>query len=126
MKKRVFGWLLPVLCMAGVPFGLRGEESADAPFPGGIRMEDHWDLTDAFRRKNGSREDLCLNGLWQFLEMDHRKISDQLSLPSAGSGWGVFKVPGAWPNRATGEAQEIRNASSRKRTISNEKLNAGW
>lgn len=126
MKRRMFSRLLPVLCMTGLPSAPCCGENADAAFPDGMQMEEHWSLTDTFRRKNGSREDLCLNGLWQFLEMDHRKISDNLPVPPADCGWGIFKVPGAWPNRATGNAQEILNSSRRKRTIADENLKAGW
>ena len=64
MKRRMFSRLLPVLCMTGLPSAPCCGENADAAFPDGMRMEEHWSLTDTFRRKNGSREDLCLNGLW--------------------------------------------------------------
>ena len=45
---------------------------------------------------NACRERQCLNGLWRFRPLGAaEKVSD--TAPSAGSGWGYFKVPGVWP-----------------------------
>jgi hypothetical protein len=61
----------------------------DVTLPNGVKMV--WDMEKAFHETTPTRECICLNGLWCFQPAK----PDAEAVPS--SGWGAFKVPGAWP-----------------------------
>jgi hypothetical protein len=63
--------------------------AAEVSLPAGVKAV--WDLDRAFREKTGTRERVCLNGLWRWRPA--RATAD--SVPAGG--WGYFKVPGFWP-----------------------------
>ena len=66
-----------------------------------------WDLAKAYREATGTRERICINGLWRFKPA----ASDNEPLPQEESDWGYFKVPGTWPldpgRGETGRSQRI-------------------
>ncbi|MBS5532781.1 hypothetical protein KH017_18500, partial [bacterium] len=57
-------------------------------------------LSDAWRQTTPTRERISLNGLWEF----HPVLApDELEkIPGPETGWGWFKVPGAWPTEPNG------------------------
>lgn len=65
---------------------------ADSPSAPAAQL---WDLNDAARRVTGTREEICLNGLWRFKPV--LSVNEATAQPPKGSGWGWFKVPGSWP-----------------------------
>ena len=72
----------------------------DVPPPGGLTVEELFSLADAEHVTTPSRERICLNGLWQFRPVLQKE--EIAALPPEGSGWGYFKIPGAWPVAANG------------------------
>lgn len=72
----------------------------DVPPPGGLTREAVFSLTDAEHVTTPSRERICLNGLWQFRPVLQKE--ELAALPPEGSGWGYFKIPGAWPTTTNG------------------------
>jgi hypothetical protein len=66
-----------------------------------------WDLDKAYREATGTRERVCINGLWRFKPA----ASDGEPLPAADDDWGYLKVPGTWPlepgRGETGVSQRI-------------------
>lgn len=101
----------------------------DAPVPCRGGQDDLWDLKDAFRRTNAVREEVCLNGLWQFREVVAPE--SMRTVPVRGSGWGYFKVPGSWPapfrgDGAPGMAQKIHRSQFNAVSVKNEDLNSAW
>ena len=72
----------------------------DVPPPDGMIEKELFSLADAWRNITSTRERICLNGLWQFHPVLPNENS--LQLPPTGSGWGYFKVPGAWPVHPNG------------------------
>jgi len=75
----------------------------DLPPPAGAG--DAWGMADAQRQVSPARSRLCLNGLWQFRPMMDSNPAD--APPGPNQAWGWFKVPGIWPDRPKGEAQEV-------------------
>ena len=76
--------------------GVRAEPP-DFPLPPGVTAV--WDLPKASREGTGTRDRICLNGLWRW---QPAKPSD--TAPPLGK-WGYFKVPGFWPGN-TNNIQE--------------------
>ncbi len=90
--------------------------------------EDHMSLRGAETLKNGQREQICLNGLWQFYPLKNG-VDPALQLPAKGSGWCWFKVPGAWPswgNQTAESAQAIIVSPFATEKIDTLKLNEAW
>jgi hypothetical protein len=82
------------LGVSGLVLGGLGSAAAEsAVLPTGVKAV--WDLDRAHRDKTGTRERICLNGLWRW----------QPGQETAGAvpddGWGYFKVPGFWPGRTS-------------------------
>jgi len=79
--------MLQVPAVRGAPLG------ADVELPPGVRAL--WDVSKAYRESTGTRERICINGLWRF------KPADTYSegVPDAGTGWGYLKVPAPWPGK---------------------------
>ncbi|MBI3830209.1 MAG: hypothetical protein HY291_11870 [Planctomycetes bacterium] len=69
--------------------GSRVQAQADAPLPSGVKAV--WEMEKAQHEKSGTRERVCINGLWRW--QPHEEGQDK---PPA-EGWGYFKVPGSWP-----------------------------
>ncbi len=82
----VCGTILQVPGAEGAPLG------ADVELPRGVRAV--WDPSKAYRESTGTRERICINGLWRFRPAE----SDAEEVPALGTGWGYFKVPGPWPH----------------------------
>lgn len=98
----------------------------DAPPPEGT-AEEHMNLQGAERQKNSYREQICMNGLWQFFPLQGEKTSN--GIPAKGSGWCWFKVPGAWPcprgENFAGNSQAIITSPFAPE-IDQLKLNEAW
>ena len=62
---------------------------AATPLPGGVKAV--WDPDRAYRERTGTRERICLNGLWRW----QPALTSQETIPI--DHWGYFKVPGSWP-----------------------------
>ncbi len=90
----------------------------DAEPPAGWSETSLWSLDDAAREVNAFRESICLNGLWRFAP-----VADA-TVPTKGSGWGWFKVPGIWPKDAK-SSQKFR-MSIFTPPIDEAKLNTAW
>ncbi len=90
---------------------------ADVELPRGVRAV--WDASKAYRESTSTRERICINGLWRF------KPAGTYSegVPAAGTGWGYFKVPGAWPGKG-GESQTLYASESWGVTLGS--LDAVW
>ncbi len=73
------------------------KEPAPAPAP----LERLWSTADAWRQRTATREEICLNGWWQFLPVEKRSQQP----PGDGEAWGWIAVPGSW---RPGEAPLIR------------------
>ena len=89
---------------------------------------DHMSLKGAETLRNGQREQICLNGLWQFYPLKNG-ADPSLKLPPKGSGWCWFKVPGAWPswgNQTAESAQAIIVSPFAREKIDTLKLNEAW
>jgi hypothetical protein len=79
------------LCLgAGMSSGM-GAQQAGALLPAGV--EAVWDLGKAFHETTPTREQICLNGLWQWQPSE----AHSAPAPAPVDGWGYFKVPGCWP-----------------------------
>ena len=76
------------LAFAVATAGICQGQSA-APLPPGVKAV--WDLGKAHKETTATRQQVCINGLWQW--QPAKEKSDQ---PPAGN-WGYFKVPGSWP-----------------------------
>ncbi len=50
-----------------------------------------WGLESAYRESTGTRERVCINGLWRWQPAGDSRDR----VPT--EGWGYFKVPGSWP-----------------------------
>lgn len=84
-------------------------QDAEIPFP--ADQKSLWDLKDAYRRKNAFREEICLNGLWQFLGCRDEKAL--LNAASANSlikrldfgfeGDFRYRLPAMWKGKADPE-----------------------
>ena len=74
---------------AGAVRGAAGADSSETVLPAGVKAV--WDLDKAFRETTGSRERICINGLWRWQPAG--KKAEQVPA----DGWGYFKVPGCWP-----------------------------
>ncbi|MBN2476631.1 MAG: carbohydrate binding domain-containing protein [Pirellulales bacterium] len=83
----VAGLLAALFC--GVRQAKAAQADATEGLPQGV--ETVWGLEKAYRQATGTRERICVNGLWRW--QPARGGSD--ALPTAG--WGHFKVPGCWP-----------------------------
>ena len=57
--------------------------------PDGVRAV--WDLEKAYRETTGTRERVCINGLWRW-----QPAGDALDAVPA-EGWGYLRVPQSWP-----------------------------
>jgi len=65
------------------------QEPAEVTLPPGVKAV--WDLGQATRETTGTRERICLNGLWRW-----QPAADKAQeVPAAA--WGFFKVPACWP-----------------------------
>jgi hypothetical protein len=71
--------------------GLAADEPP--PLPAGVKAV--WDLAKAHRESTGTRDRVCLNGLWRW-----QPGKEPTGAVSAG-GWGYFKVPGFWPGKTS-------------------------
>jgi beta-galactosidase len=77
------------ICLgAGATSGI-GAQQSGALLPPGV--EAVWELDKAYRETTPTREQICLNGLWQW------QPTEAQSSPMPVDGWGYFKVPGCWP-----------------------------
>src|SRR5207248_8424788 len=65
------------------------EAGGPQPLPAGVKAA--WDLAKGHRESTGTRERVCLNGLWRW--QPGKGLADAVP---AGA-WGYFKVPGFWP-----------------------------
>ena len=66
-------------------------EDVQMDLPDGVKAV--WDLENAYREATGTRERVCINGLWRF----QPAAGDAEPPPDPDSDWGYFKVPGTWP-----------------------------
>jgi hypothetical protein len=73
--------------------GLGLADTAEPPLPPGATAV--WDLAKAHRESTGTRERICINGLWRWQPATDRAGA----VPS--TGWGYFKVPGFWPGNTS-------------------------
>jgi len=92
-----FGVLLLVLRVMG-SVGDGWAADSVAALPPGVRAE--WDLAKARHETTATRERISLNGLWQWQPRTDpatpgTAVTAEDLVPA--SGWGHFKVPGAWP-----------------------------
>ncbi len=82
-----------------------GREGTVVELPKGVKAV--WDTQKAHREATGTRERVCINGLWRFQPAG----GEDEPVPAAESAWGYFKVPGTWPLRPgrgeTGRSQRI-------------------
>ncbi|MDR0931513.1 MAG: hypothetical protein LBM70_00620 [Victivallales bacterium] len=72
----------------------------DVPPPDGSSPKSAGSLKGAWNETTPTRERVSLNGLWEFRPLLRDENPDVL--PPPGSGWGYFKVPGAWPTHNNG------------------------
>ena len=94
----------------------------DAAPPNGDSPEKLGSLDDAWRETTPTRERICLNGLWEFRPLlPGESVND---MPSKGSGWGYFKVPGAWPYPGNGMRFYISPLFQPKFSLKD--LNSAW
>ncbi len=110
-------------------FNLRVEEvrsienlDLDVPPPDGSTPEAAGSIEDAHREITPTRERVSLNGLWEFRPLLKGETVD--AVPSAGSGWGYFKVPGAWPTHENGMRFYLSALFSSKLELKT--LNSAW
>ena len=100
----------------------------DAVIPFSADNAKLWLLDDAWKRSNSFREEISLNGLWQFFPVKTEQESGRI--PSVGSGWGYFKVPGIWPGKygfqAPADAQQIIYSSLKSEKINGKDINYAW
>ncbi|HUL51144.1 MAG TPA: glycoside hydrolase family 2 TIM barrel-domain containing protein [Candidatus Nitrosotalea sp.] len=82
-------WLSVALGVFSVAQPLRGAEDFAVALPPGVQAV--WDINKAYRDSTATREQICLNGLWQW-----QPANAQSEEVPSGS-WGWFKVPGCWP-----------------------------
>lgn len=68
---------------------------ADLPSPDGSPESALFSLKDAEHISTSTRDKITLNGLWRFLPVFQKAATTEV--PSSGSGWGWFKVPGSFP-----------------------------
>ena len=68
---------------------------ADLPSPDGSTESALFSLKDAEHVSTPTRDKITLNGLWRFLPVFPESGTGKV--PSAGSGWGWFKVPASFP-----------------------------
>ncbi len=61
-----------------------------APLPEGVKAV--WDFAKAYRETTHTTERVCLNGLWRWQPANEGTMENPPQ-----TGWGWFKVPGAWP-----------------------------
>ena len=117
--------------MSGVVrfFDLRVEEvrsvenlDLDVPPPDGSTPEAAGSIEDAARETTPTRERVCLNGLWEFRPLYDGETAGPP--PPRGSGWGYFKVPGAWPTHDNGMRFHL-SALVRPR-LNLKTLNSAW
>ena len=103
-SKRLFrqnGALFAIgLLLAGSIMNIAAASDADLPPPGGVSYSQLMTLSDAWRQTTSTRERISLNGLWEF----HPVLApeDLEKIPKQNTGWGWFKVPGAWPTEPNG------------------------
>ena len=67
------------------------KEDGNVALPEGVKAV--WDLDKAYRDATGTRERICINGLWRFKPASH---ADE-ACPGFDEDWRYFKVPGTWP-----------------------------
>ncbi len=95
----------------------------DVASPDGSSNAELWSFEDAWKLKTASREQISLNGLWQFRPVLTGESVDQI--PAAGSGWGYFKVPGVWPKALAGD-QNFYLSPLMARKFKPAELNSAW
>src|SRR5262249_23972377 len=82
----------------GVRVGVLGGRAGTGPgepppLPAGVKAV--WGLEKAHREATGTRERVCLNGLW--LWQPGKWLADAVPAEQ----WGYFKVPGFWPGNTS-------------------------
>ena len=100
-------------------------QDAEIPFP--ADQKSLWDLKDAYRRKNAFREEICLNGLWQFLGCRDEKAL--LNAASANSlikrldfgfeGDFRYRLPAMWKGKA--DPEKIKGGKDEKNHINDKR-----
>ena len=95
----------------------------DQASPDGSSNAQLWSFEDAWKVKTPSREQISLNGLWQFRPVLAGESIDKI--PAEGSGWGYFKVPGVWPKAMTGDQNFYLNPLL-FRKFKPAELNSAW
>lgn len=94
----------------------------DVPPPDGSSPQTLDSFEGAWRCTTPTRERICLNGLWGFRPVLPEE--NAATPPAAGSGWGYFKVPGAWPVRDNGMRFYLSPLLSAE--IVPDRLNSAW
>ena len=90
--------LLAFAC-CGMMRTVMGQEGVAMELPEGVKAV--WDVEKAHRESTGTRESICINGLWRWQPAG--KAVGQV--PS--DGWGFFKVPGPWPSSPERDEQTL-------------------
>jgi len=90
--------LLAILCCGAVRVAI-GQEGVAMQLPEGVRAV--WDVEKAYRESTGTRERICINGLWRW-----QPAGEAAGQPPS-DGWGFFKVPGPWPSSPEGGEQTL-------------------
>lgn len=90
-------------------------------------VQELWDMKDAERIANGSRERICLNTVWQFKPAESAAVT---AVPKETEYPYFFKVPGIWPGhnswKQPGSSQDVYEPSGKKAEINGKKLNSVW
>lgn len=81
--------LIAFLCLGVEARSGNGAELPAVPLPKEVKVV--WDLDKAYRETTSTREQISLNGLWQW-----QPASSQSDMAPT-ENWGYFKVPGCWP-----------------------------
>jgi hypothetical protein len=84
MNRLSLVWILAAALGAA---NLRAQDVA--PLPDGVTA--CWDLSKAFHEATGTRERICINGLWRWQPAEANAVE------APEGRWGYFKVPGCWP-----------------------------
>ena len=71
-----------------------GQEGAGVSLPAGVKAV--WDMAKAQRLASGTREQICINGLWRW------QPAGQASDAVPGEGWGYLRLPEPWPEGGRG------------------------
>ena len=98
---------------------------ADVKLPNGIKAV--WDFKKAHREKTGTRERICINGLWRYQpappDVRKPKPGEKLeAAPPPTANWGYFKVPGSWPKAHSQNAADTQRCYRNPRWKANEQV----